>query len=96
MLECQEVLAGAGLGLVSPGGILDISVLGDGRLLPDRAQEAVPAVRHLEREAEFFDQEQLEAGGLYLGPDLSCHDFLGAGGVLGSLSMGIKLCSSHG
>lgn len=46
-----------------------ISVLSGGRLLPERAQEPVPAVRPLEREAEFSNQEQLEAGGLYLGPD---------------------------
>lgn len=50
----------------------------------------------LESEAEFSNQEQLESGGLYLGSDLSCHGFLGAGGALGLLSVGIKLCSSHG
>lgn len=77
-------------------GIPDISVLGGGRLLPERAQEAVPAVRPLEREAEFSNQEQLEAGGLYLGPDFPVMVFLGAGGVLGFLSVDIKLCSSHG
>lgn len=38
-------------------GIPTVSILGGGRLFPDVAQEAVPAVRPLEREVEFSNQE---------------------------------------
>lgn len=63
MRECQEVLAGAGLDLVSPRDIAKSVVsllfpfLGVGDSFPDVTQEAVPAVRPLETEVEFSNQE---------------------------------------